>query len=263
MAEQEQSRPFWGRGADDWIELQEPLQRPLYEALLDAVELGQGFALLDAGCGSGVVSLLASQRGASVTGLDASPAFVEIARLRCRVGQFSVGDLNHALPFPDNAFDGVIFSNSLQFVANSGLAVREAARVLRPGCRVAIAVFDVPEKCDGAKPIGAIFSLLPARPDGAPGPFALSNSRRLESLVRDAALELLDVRAVEVPWRYPDVDTARRAFMSAGPSHEARVHAGEQRLREVLDAATTPFRRTDGTYLLENSFLVAVGRKTE
>src|SRR5579863_3833984 len=78
MIEGPDKPPFWGRGADDWIALQEPLQRPLYEALLDGAAIAPGSELLDAGCGSGVVSLIARQRGANVIGLDASPMFVEI-----------------------------------------------------------------------------------------------------------------------------------------------------------------------------------------
>lgn len=253
---------FWGRGVTDWVEIQEPLHRPLYNAVLDAVALQSGSALLDAGCGSGIVCLLAAVRGLDVTGLDASPRFIDVARERCPGGRFLVGDLREALPFEPNSFDGVVFSNSLQFVPNAAEAVREAARVLRPNGRVTIAVFDAPEKCDGNKPISAIRSLLPAALPGSPGPFSLSNDETLERLVRDAGLAFEGIHRVDTPWHYPDLETAQRAFISAGPSQQALEIVGEERLRTVLDAATAPFRQSDGTYLLRNVFMFVVGRKT-
>ncbi len=223
----------------------------------------RGGTLLDAGCGSGIVSVLATEGRVDPTGLDASPAFIDVAREKCPSGQFLVGDLGHDLPFDSEAFDGVVFCNSLQFVANPAAAVRETARVLRPGGRVAIAVFDIEARCQGSTPISAILSLLPKPDPGAPGPFSLSNAETLEALVDDAGLRSEGIHTVESPWRYPDLETARRAFMSAGPSHQARELVGEEKLREALDAATAPFRQPDGTYLLQNSFIFVVARKSE
>jgi ubiquinone/menaquinone biosynthesis C-methylase UbiE len=254
--------PFWGRGVRDWVDIQEPLHRPLYETILDAFALKPGQALFDAGCGSGVVCVLAANRGLDVTGLDASPAFIEVARQRCPSGRFAVGNLSEPLPFADESFDGVMFSNSLQFVPNAGDAMHEAVRVLKPGGRTVIAVFDAPEKCAGQKPIGAIMSLLPAGPATSRSPFELSHDRMLENLLRDAGLEYEGISRVEAPWRYRDLQTALRAFTSAGPSQQAIEIVGEEKLRAILETATTPFLQTDGTYLLENVFMVASGRKS-
>ena len=250
---------FWGRGVRDWVDIQEPLQRPLYEAILDILALQPGEALLDAGCGSGVVCALAAGRGLDVTGLDASTMFIDVARQRCPTGRFMVGDLREPLPFADESFAGVMFSNSLQFVPNAADAVREAKRVAKPGSRIAIAVFDAPQKCQGQKPIGAIVSLLPAAP--ATSPFTLSRDATLEGLITDAGLEFEGIRRVETPWRYPDLETALRAFASAGPAQQAVEIVGVQKLRAILETATAPFLQTDGSYLLENVFMVASGRK--
>jgi len=250
---------FWGRGVRDWVDIQEPLQRPLYEAILETLALAPGETLLDASCGSGVVCVLAANRGLGVTGLDASAAFIDVARERCPSGRFGVGDLREPLPFADESFDGVMFSNSLQFVPNAGDAVREAARVVKPGRRVVIAVFDAPQKCEGQKPIGAVVSLLPVAP--ATSPFTLSHEETLEKLITDAGLEFEGIRHVDTPWRYRDLETAVRAFVSAGPSQQAIELVGEDKLRAVLEMATAPFVQTDGTYLLKNAFMVASGRK--
>lgn len=249
---------YWGRGVSDWVDIQEPLQRPLYDALLDALALRPGQTLLDAGCGSGVVGVLAAARGVAVTGLDASPTFINVARERCPTGSFAVGDLRKPLPFDGESFDAIMFCNSLQFVPNAGDAVREAARVSKAGGRIAIAVFDAPEKCEGQKPIGAIMSLLPAAP--AASPFTLSQDDTLEQLVRDGGFDLEDIRRVDTPWRYRDLNMALRAFTSAGPAQQALEIVGEEKLRAVLEAATAPFLQPDGTYLLKNVFMFATGR---
>lgn len=213
-------------------------------ALLDSLDLKRGAALLDAGCGTGVVSLLAVERCAEVTGFDASPLFIDIARTRCPEGNFIVGDLRAA-----------------RYVPTAVDAVREAARVLRSGGRVAIAIFDVVEKCEGTKPIAAILSLLPQADPSSPGPFALSNAGQLEGIIRKAGLECESIRSVDVPWHYRDLEAARRAFTSAGPSQQVRELGLGAQLADALDTANAEFLQPDGTYLLRNSFLVVVARK--
>jgi cyclopropane fatty-acyl-phospholipid synthase-like methyltransferase len=66
--------------------------------MLDAAKVGQGRCFFDAGCGGGGASVLAAQRGAHVSGLDASEAPIAIARERVPHGDFRVGDLE-ALPY--------------------------------------------------------------------------------------------------------------------------------------------------------------------
>jgi trans-aconitate methyltransferase len=63
--------------------------RPLYEAVLEQVGLGHGTELLDAGCGAGLAAQLAAQRGAVVSGFDATPALLAIAAERVPNGEFT------------------------------------------------------------------------------------------------------------------------------------------------------------------------------
>jgi ubiquinone/menaquinone biosynthesis C-methylase UbiE len=62
-----------------------------------------GTRLLDAGCGAGLLALLASFRGAEVSALDASPGLLAIARQRLPHADVREGDLE-ALPFADGSF---------------------------------------------------------------------------------------------------------------------------------------------------------------
>jgi ubiquinone/menaquinone biosynthesis C-methylase UbiE len=252
---------YWGRGVRDWVELQEPLHRPLYDAMLDALALQSGGALLDAGCGSGVVCVLAAERGLSVTGLDASPRSIEVARRRCPDGQFYVADLGERFPFESDIFDGVVFCNSLQYVSHPEHALREAVRVLRPAGRVAIAVFDAPRKYQGHEPIAAVMSLLPPAPSGSPEPFALSTDAALEALVRDAHMEFEGIQRVNTPWHYRNLEMALRAFISAGPAQQAIEIVGEEKLRAVLEDAIIPHVQADGTYRFDNMFKFVVAGK--
>jgi SAM-dependent methyltransferase len=100
-----------------------------------------GRRILDAGCGSGPLFAALRDRGAIVTGFDASPGM--IAQARRRLGDdadLRVAELGGPLPFPDAAFDDVIASLVLHYLEDWGPALAELRRVLKPGGRLIVAV---------------------------------------------------------------------------------------------------------------------------
>jgi SAM-dependent methyltransferase len=87
-----------------------------------------GQRVLEVGCGSGVFLRAAADRGAEVSGIDASEALIELASRRVPEADLRVGDLQF-LPYDDGVFDLVAGFNSFFFAANMVAALREAGRV--------------------------------------------------------------------------------------------------------------------------------------
>ena len=127
---------LWGAAAQDWID-NEKFCVPLYEAVFDAVSLGEGTRMLDMGCGAGLGLQMAAGRGAAVTGIDASDGLLGIARQRLPEVDLRQGDVEE-LPYDDGAFDLVTSFNAVQFAADPVAALAEAKRVAVPGAKVAI-----------------------------------------------------------------------------------------------------------------------------
>ena len=106
--------------------------------------------IIDIGCGNGRNAVYMANRGLRVTGLDMSPELLAMARenamekevgLRC---EFIRGVITH-LPFPDNEFDGGLYIASLHHLATDDerlASLNEMARVLRPGARALVSVWD-------------------------------------------------------------------------------------------------------------------------
>jgi len=90
-----------------------------------------GARLLNVGCGTGGFNELARRAGADAWGVDASSEAVTIAALR--VPRRILCATAEELPFPAARFDVVYCYSTLEHVADAGRAVREMARVLRPG----------------------------------------------------------------------------------------------------------------------------------
>ncbi|MCC0097606.1 methyltransferase domain-containing protein [Streptomyces flavotricini] len=100
-----------------------------------------GRRVLDAGCGSGPLSAALRDRGAVVTGIDASAGMLALARRR--LGDdvaLHVVDLSDPLPFDDDAFDDVVASLVLHYLEDWGPTLAELRRVLRPGGRLIVSV---------------------------------------------------------------------------------------------------------------------------
>ncbi|WP_369173484.1 class I SAM-dependent methyltransferase [Streptomyces sp. R28] len=113
-------------------------ERPAMLALAGDVT---GRRILDAGCGSGPLSAALRDRGAVVTGIDASAGMLALARRR--LGDdvaLHVADLSDPLPFADGAFDDVLASLVLHYLEDWGPTLAELRRVLRPGGRLIASV---------------------------------------------------------------------------------------------------------------------------
>jgi SAM-dependent methyltransferase len=250
--------PLWSARADDWARIQEPLMKPAFDAGLDAVAITPDLRLLDVGCGSGLALRLAADRGASVTGLDASPGLLEHARRRVPGAPLVQGELEQ-LPFADGSFDVVTGFNSFQYAAQPAVALAEAARVLAPGGRVLYLNWAPPEQCEAAGYLAAIGALLPPAPPGAPGPFALSDHDAIVRVFEEAGLAVRSTGDVTVVWSYPDHATALAGLMAAGPIVHAIDHSGEEAVVDATGAFLEPFGTDDGGYRMTNVFRYAIG----
>ncbi|MEM9892698.1 MAG: class I SAM-dependent methyltransferase [Actinomycetota bacterium] len=110
-------------------------------AMLELAGDVDGHRVLDAGCGSGLLAEALLARGARVTGFDASPAMVDLAR--DRLGDDTavhVADLAGRLPFADAEFDDVVASLVLHYLRDWTAPLAEIRRIVRPGGRLLLSV---------------------------------------------------------------------------------------------------------------------------
>jgi SAM-dependent methyltransferase len=244
---------LWGARARDWAEVQEGQCADAYRAVLDHAGVGPGTRHLDVGCGAGMAAALSAGRGATVSGLDAAEALLEIARERTAGGDFRLGDLE-ALPFDDDAFDLVTGFNAFQYAGDAAQALREAARVTRPRGMIAIMTWGEPAGMEASSLVAALKPLLPPPPPGAPGPFALSDETALRAFAAAGGLTPNAVFDVDTHWSYPDEATALRGLGSAGVAVRAIEHAGAEAFVAAHRAALAPFRRPDGSFRIGARF---------
>ena len=113
-------------------------------SLLEASALFGGADVLDFGCGTGWLSIALARQGCNATGLDISPAAIDLAR---RVAQKELmqaeGSATFAtydgarLPFEDASFDRIVCFDAFHHVMDQDGTIAEFARLLRPGGRAA------------------------------------------------------------------------------------------------------------------------------
>jgi ubiquinone/menaquinone biosynthesis C-methylase UbiE len=104
-----------------------------------------GLDVLDVGCGQGIDLAGYARCGARATGVDLTPRHVELARAHLAAlgleGTVVQGDAE-ALPFADASFDRVSSNGVLHHTPDMDRALAEIARVLRPGGRATVIVYN-------------------------------------------------------------------------------------------------------------------------
>lgn len=167
------------------------LFRQWAEPVLDAAAVTAGESVLDVACGTGVLARTARARvgsTGSVTGLDVNPGMLAVARSIEPEVTWVEGDAAE-LPFEDGVFDAVACQFGLMFFPDPAHAVREMLRCVKPGGRVAVAVWESLERSQ-AYPISV-------------------------QLLNDRAGEAA-ADALRAPFRMGDTDLVRAVFERAG-----------------------------------------------
>lgn len=110
--------------------------------LLDLAGDVAGQAVLDAGCGEGVVSRLLAERGAQVVGVDVATRFIEIAQERDKTGKihYMAHDLSQPLPAYQEQFDMVVSNLVLNDVPNYRGYIHTICAALRPKGRIVLSM---------------------------------------------------------------------------------------------------------------------------
>lgn len=243
---------LWGKAPWDWTDLQEPKHMPLWDAMLNAAQVGEGTRFFDAGCGGGGGAALAHQRGARVTGLDAAEPLVQIAAEKVPAGDFRTGDLEQ-LPFEDGAFDVVFAANAIQYTADRLASLRELRRVCSDGGKLVVGMFSTADKVEFRAFFKAVRDSLPEPPPGD-GPFGLSTPGVLESLIEQASFRVMGRDEVNCPFHYADFETFWKANAAAGPIQAALRSVSADTLRANIQNGIQPYQRADGTIAMNNAF---------
>jgi ubiquinone/menaquinone biosynthesis C-methylase UbiE len=196
---------------------------PVTEALIEDARIRNGQSVLDIATGPGEPALtiadLVGPEG-KVVGIDAVPEMVAAARRTAdRLGftnaRFDVAPVEH-LPFPDDTFDAVVSRFGVMFFPDPLQAVREMLRVLKPGRKLALAVWSFAERnpfhYTVARVIERYADSPPPAPDAADA-FRFAEPGKLKDILTEAGAmapsEDLHQFAIEAPVSVEDFWTLR------------------------------------------------------
>lgn len=252
----------WQQGAAGWGRRADAIQEfglPVSVWMIEQLRLQPGQRVLELACGPGDTGFLAAEQvrpGGMVIETDASEAMLGVAKGRARdLGATNVEFRRMELEWldlPTASVDAVLCRWGLMFALDPAAAAQEIRRVLRPGGRLSLAVWDVPEANPWATiPTRALVELGHVEPPdpSQPGMFALADADRLGGLLESAGLTEVLVDTVALARRERDVDDYLKGTLDLSqPFAEVRegLSAEEWRAVEERVAALAGAFANDG-----------------
>jgi ubiquinone/menaquinone biosynthesis C-methylase UbiE len=267
----------WEAAAPGWVRRQDLMRdfaAPASHWMLDAIEAQPGQSVLELAAGIGETAMLAAEQVAPMGRVivsDQAEAMLDGARARAlELGLSNVEFkmLNAEwIDLPLASLDAVICRWGYMLMADPAAALAETRRVLRPGGRVALAVWDSLQRNPWA--------LLPAQeliargltppPDPAaervPGPFALGNAEEVSDLLQEAGFAEVHVEALALTRRHANFAELWESTLDLSPSfHDAvlsRPAAEIAQIESSLAERFAPHTAADGTLEIPASTLLA------
>ena len=219
----------WGRKAVDFAAMTEPATSREYVFVHQRLAVDAGDRLLDMACGSGLAIELARLRGASCSGIDASPRLVAVARDRNPDSDVRVGDMT-ALPWADGSFDVVTSFRGIWGTTPG--AVDEAHRVLTAGGRFGMTVWGNVGRSPGGWMLAPFLWATEERVQHQADMVSLGWPGVCEQFLADRGFEPEERFEVPFVLEFADPESYARGMAATGPAYESIQSIGEEAFLE-------------------------------
>jgi SAM-dependent methyltransferase len=264
----------WEAAAPGWTRRQEAIRglgMPVSRWMLDAVSPQPGERVLELAAGLGETGMLAAELVAPLGGViisDQAEAMLDGAR--ARASELGLSNVEFQvlgaewIDLPLASVEIVLCRWGYMLMADPATALSETRRVLRPGGRLALAVWDSVQHNPWALLPNLELverGLASPPPANAPGPFALGDPAGVGELLADAGFAEIDVQALDVVHRHPSFDVFWETTLDVSRSfHDAVLSRPEAEIAEIrsgLAARVQPYAEADGKLAIPGRTLVA------
>ena len=261
------SYEIWQQMAEGWDRERAWLlsvTRPAADWLVGALGPQPGETILELAAGAGDTGfMVASAIGpdGKLIQTDFAPNMVEAAKREA--GKLGLENVEQRvldaerMDLEDDSVDGVLCRWGFMLMADPAAALKETARVLRPGGRVAFAVWAAGDRNLWASAPGRAllehYDTPPPDPE-APGMFALANPDRTRSLVEGAGLEVDRLEEVELTWTFDDFESYWGFVLTLAGGCAIALQAvpedDRNAVRDLAERLLADQRADDGSYSL-------------
>lgn len=274
-AMRQESLEHWEEAAGGWVARQELLREltePVSQWMVDAIEPQPGQRVLELAAGTGETGFRVAELVGPIGGVitsDQAEAMLEGARARASdlgLSNVEFQTLNAEwIDLPVASVDAVLCRWGYMLMPDPPAALRETRRVLRPGGRLALAVWDAV----GRNPWAALPALeliergLASAPrPGEPGPFALGDEGRVRELLEQAGFAEVAVEAMDLCREHVSFQELWDTTLDLSRNfHDAVLARPEDEIAQIRDSLRqrfAPFTQDDGTLSIPMRPLLAV-----
>jgi ubiquinone/menaquinone biosynthesis C-methylase UbiE len=272
----DQQKETWNKfspGWKKWDELTMDFLKPMGDEIIRLLNLKNDAIVLDVAAGTGEPGLTIASHlnGGKVISTDLAEGMLEVAQENAKkrgIKNFEtiVCDVSE-LPFADNTFDAISCRFGFMFFPDMLLAIKEMTRVLKPGGKIATAVWNIPEKnfwiTATMGTISKNIEIAPPAP-GAPGMFRCSKAGFMSDLFSQAGLKNISENEVMGKLNCKTTDTYWSLMNDVAAPVVAALSKADDSMRQKIKEEVYSLvnqKYADDNVIIDSSALVIYGEK--
>ena len=178
--------------------------------VLEAASVEPGHRVVDVACGTGILARTAADRTdnpSNITGIDINDGMLAVARQKAPDINWVLGAAEN-LPLENESVDRAVSQFGIMFFEDRVKALQEMLRVLKPGGRLAVAVWDRAEHSPGYQTMIQLLERLFGREvaDALRAPFNMGDTSIIDALCREAIPGKVTIQTLEGTARFGSLD---------------------------------------------------------